>query len=44
MGKIDIRKIEEVDDESVSFQKFKRKKADETTEPSRIAKPAKQRK
>jgi len=43
MGKIDIRKIEEVDDESVSFQKIKKKKTTETTETSRIAKPNKQR-
>jgi hypothetical protein len=44
MGKIDIRKIEEVDDESVSFQKIKKKKITETTEQTHTAKPSKQRK
>jgi hypothetical protein len=44
MGKIDIRRIEEVDDESVSFQKIKKKKITETTETSRIVQPNKQRK
>jgi ribosomal protein L20A (L18A) len=43
MGKIDIRKIEEVDDESVSFQKIKKKKTTETNDQTRIAKPNKQR-
>lgn len=44
MGKIDIRKIEELDDESVSFQRIKKKKTTETTDQTHSAKPSKQRK
>ena len=44
MAKIDIRKIEEVDDESVSFQKFKKKKTVESSDLSPATKPNKQRK
>ena len=32
MGKIDIRRIEDLSDESVSFQKIKKKKTAEQTE------------
>lgn len=44
MGKIDIRKLEEFNDESVSFQKIKKKKATENNDPVQVKKPTKRKK
>ena len=44
MGKIDIRKLEEFNDESLSFQKIKKKKVAETTEPVQVKKTTKRHK
>lgn len=44
MGKIDIRKLEELNDDLVGFQKIKKKKATETTEPTQVKKTTKRHK
>lgn len=44
MGKIDIRKLDELNDESISFQKIKKKKVLETADPTQVKKPTKRKK
>lgn len=44
MGKIDIRKLDELNDELTGFQKIKKKKVTETTEPIQVKKAPKRHK